>query len=128
MGGLGERNSQSRSVLAVEPGRKRWVTLGLVGCKTVDRQSVIDLAVEYYLTGQPALLPKLPPPPKFCYLCRPYPPAPDPRPATKKPCLPFIPVGGNCMRTGPARRICRQRRQSGRSSSLSYSFFPVVPE
>lgn len=38
MGGLGEGNSQSRSVLAGRPGRKRYITFGLVHRETVENQ------------------------------------------------------------------------------------------
>lgn len=69
MGGLGEGNSQSRSVLAVDRhGRKRCITFGLVGRETVDNQKAGG-SEWYCLTGQPAFCPSFPQP----VLCRPLP-------------------------------------------------------
>lgn len=86
MGGLGEGNSQSRSVFAGDRhGRKRCITFGLVDRETVDNQKAGG-SEWYCLTGQPAFCPSFPNP-----FCADPPPCSTYRAATKKPwlCLPF---------------------------------------
>lgn len=66
------------------------------------------------------------PQPLPIYSVQTLPPALDSS-ASNKDALPVIPVGGKLYAHRTARRICRQQRQSDRSSSLSY-FSPGVPE
>lgn len=92
MGGLGEGNSQSCSVLCSRPGRKRCITLGLLDRETVGSESRVALpnwATSLELPTGPDSLRADPPP---CY----------PLPDQQQRSPPVIPVGGTvCAQDSP---------------------------
>lgn len=119
MGGLGERDGQSCPVpfFAVDLDgngalRSGWWTVRRWAISTVQREGGIA-----QLGNQLA-----PPTAPICSV-QTLPLLSTPRPPTKKPCQACLAFQlGELYAHRTAHRICRQRRQSGRSSSLSYFF------